>query len=351
MNEEEYVHSQLLGALPCTVKKRMSVLMQHDLDQATGVLIVTKDTTQAARSAAGYEGVRSRGIRLGILETSDEIGAFKSGTEGHAVYGLFDYALFSYWHAAKQRRLQLAFPSLPKVWVPLGYSKMFRPPPANHITSPGERYLRCNFMGAFSVDTDREKLIHALNSLEEGACFVRAWNRSSGLHHSQALGGKLPEDLPLLMPARYRDILIESIFTLAPGGGNEESYRVYEALAAGSIPVIKYSAAWTPFKNHPLPVVSSWTAENIRMHLELSGEHLMELHRKVQHWWAEFLSERQHVLEQTVLAQLGPSANYHCLTLAQAAAAVAEAVVEAEAEEIDAEFVQLPAFDGFASGP
>ena len=70
----------------------------------------------------------------------------------------------------------------------------------------------------------------------------------------------------------------------------------------------------------------------------------------MQHWWAEFLSERQHVLEQTVLAQLGPSANYHCLTLAQAAAAVAEAVVEAEAEEIDAEFVQLPAFDGFASG-
>jgi hypothetical protein len=59
--------------------------------------------------------------------------------------------------------------------------------------------------------------------------------------------------------ADYVQLLTQSVFTLCPSGSNEETYRVWEALEAGSIPVVKRSRAWKPLGlDHPLYVVESW---------------------------------------------------------------------------------------------
>ena len=51
----------------------------------------------------------------------------------------------------------------------------------------------------------------------------------------------------------FRDTLSDSAFTLCPGGTNEETFRVYEALEAGSIPIIKANQAAFAAFNEPLP--------------------------------------------------------------------------------------------------
>jgi hypothetical protein len=204
MNEEEYLHNQLLASLPCAVHKRMSKLNAKDVEHATAVLMVSQRTDLVVLGADAYALLRSKGIRVGLFEMSDEVGAFQAGPGGHEVYGLFDYVLFSYWHTEKHNLLRSAFPTLPLVWVPLGYSRTFLPPPPNHISPPVRRMQRCNFIGAFVASTDRDVVVHSLNSLPPGACFVRAKNLSSGLHHSQEEGGHAPSTLPLLSPKRYR---------------------------------------------------------------------------------------------------------------------------------------------------
>ena len=56
----------------------------------------------------------------------------------------------------------------------------------------------------------------------------------------------------------YRSIVLDAKFTLAPVGRNAESYRLWEAAEAGSVPVVvlgrQYERMWEDCKNglHPL---------------------------------------------------------------------------------------------------
>ena len=45
---------------------------------------------------------------------------------------------------------------------------------------------------------------------------------------------------------QYRDVLAMSAFTLAPAGSTADTYRVWEALQTGSIPIIRVDAADAP---------------------------------------------------------------------------------------------------------
>lgn len=64
----------------------------------------------------------------------------------------------------------------------------------------------------------------------------------------------------------YRNIVRESIFTLAPWGNNPESLRLYEALEVGSIPIFhrisNETSPMTPMgsnnNNNPIPQFNSW---------------------------------------------------------------------------------------------
>jgi hypothetical protein len=90
--------------------------------------------------------------------------------------------------------------------------------------------------------------------------------------------------------------LVESAFTLCPSGTNEETFRLWEALESGSIPIIQNSTAWTPLqqKPHPLPVVSHWS--EVKDFLQVLGGHANEidgLQLRVGNWWRRFKKEHQ----------------------------------------------------------
>ena len=176
------------------------------------------------------------------------------------------------------------------------------PSQENTLIRATRRMHHCGFVGAF-IGKDREAVMHSLKVLPD-SCIVRAKNWSSGLHHSQREVGA-PEELPLLSPRRYRDTLLETAFTIAPGGGNEETYRVYEALEAASIPIIKHSPAWAPLGTHPLPMVHAWSPEAIALHLSTTGPALDVLQREVVHWWRRFKSERAAAVGHAVLPGAG----------------------------------------------
>jgi hypothetical protein len=81
---------------------------------------------------------------------------------------------------------------------------------------------------------------------------------------------------------------------LCPSGTNEETFRLWEALESGSIPVIKNSTAWTALHEHPLPVVSNW--KEVRDFLQLLGGHseqIDDLQLRVSSWWRRFKQEHQ----------------------------------------------------------
>jgi len=100
----------------------------------------------------------------------------------------------------------------------------------------------------------------------------------------------------------YADVLARSIFTLAPEGTGVETFRIWEALEAGSIPVIKEGHAWERLdSDHPLIVVPSWSAASIET--ALSPFHRMRLtgddaaidayQHRVATWWLRFKSDLQ----------------------------------------------------------
>lgn len=61
-----------------------------------------------------------------------------------------------------------------------------------------------------------------------------------------------PKNLKLsrlhLQPPQYVEILLNSTFTLSPQGHNAECFRIYEAIEAGSIPIIVLGEE---YYNHP----------------------------------------------------------------------------------------------------
>ena len=93
-------------------------------------------------------------------------------------------------------------------------------------------------------------------------------------------------------------MLRRSAFTLCPGGTHEETYRVYEALEAGSVPVLRDSPAWNLLGgDHPLPVVPDWSRVREMVLLPLlrardPAATADALQRRVVAWWHRF--KQQH---------------------------------------------------------
>jgi hypothetical protein len=80
-----------------------------------------------------------------------------------------------------------------------------------------------------------------------------------GLTNLTAMWNDESNGMPTVM---YRRALLASVFTLCPGGGNVESFRVSEALEAGSIPIIESTQEFEViYPMHPMPYVRNFDVE------------------------------------------------------------------------------------------
>lgn len=126
-----------------------------------------------------------------------------------------------------------------------------------------------------------------------------------------------------LLPYEYRLVLMNSTFTLCPDGHNPESYRIYEALEAGSIPVLVMDSsydrhachgAFDPFlaSNAPFVFLRGW--RDLAKYLEgLDLGELPKMQANAMAWYADWMRRKaqtfEHVLEERFQARIGNHLN------------------------------------------
>ena len=154
--------------------------------------------------------------------------------------------------------------------VPLGYHWQFRGNrDVPHLSTPDLPFREHAWSFAGTDWIDRSKKMAPLNAVN--ANYVKwftDWNDP----------GQLKED-------EYTSLLLNSKFVPCPGGQNMETYRFYEALDCGCIPLFLHEPAtdaWLQIFNNEMPFlkIDSWEQAAVLMNHLLRDKEQMEQYRK-----------------------------------------------------------------------
>lgn len=159
---------------------------------------------------------------------------------------------------------------------PLGIAtyRSFPVPSLKEIKPQFDRPYVCNFLGTVYPNTSREELVNVVEYLNNNS--VKFIGRNSNVCLVKGRSSWWPSETPQSL-AMYVDSLRLSDLTLCPVGMNHESYRIWESISYGSIPVleenlshVKYprsscdqSTSYRLLKKYQAPVlfVANWTNE------------------------------------------------------------------------------------------
>ncbi|MCL4147880.1 UNVERIFIED_CONTAM: hypothetical protein GTU68_036609 [Idotea baltica] len=136
----------------------------------------------------------------------------------------------------------------------------------------------CNLQATNYMNSSRAPLFSFLKTskLAKVQCIIKERKEWSASESPQSSG-------------EYVDILLKSDITLCPSGFNTETYRVYEAMAAGSIPVIEdvpskgscdEASGWRLLKRFNPPVI--WIKEWSKLKSILIKERKMSIKEKTE---------------------------------------------------------------------
>jgi len=171
---------------------------------------------------------------------------------------------------------------------PLGYKKGFCNDNQLQLQSANKRKYLWNFIGLVIGRKTRPEMISQAIKLPYG--FVYTTNK-----WGEADQKSMPTD-------EYREVLTNSTFTLAPfGWSTPDTYRLYEALEVGSIPIVEYSNGYfnklLGTKN-PIPFVNQWSdLPNL-----INSMHGKEnkLQKKCIYWWKKYKKGLQKKIRKLV---------------------------------------------------
>jgi hypothetical protein len=126
--------------------------------------------------------------------------------------------------------------------------------------------------------------------------------------------GDATGDVVNLTPAEYREIVGNTAFLPCPMGNyNLESFRIYEALQAGAIPILEERRTYRYFRQilgeSPLPFVRTWAeGREFVARIARSTDEMNILQSRCGDWWREFvLRERARVQDLILKYISGPS--------------------------------------------
>jgi hypothetical protein len=199
-------------------------------------------------------------------------------------YRCFTHVLRNYHHPALQQD--------GITQIPMGPSRTaagrFEIPPA-----AGRGYRWC-FVG--NLASTRRSLVHHLENI-----------KPSYLH----VTGTRMQSEKWLGPEEYLGILRDSIFVPCPMGNvNLESFRLYEALDCGAIPIVE-RRPWLDyftqmFGPHPLPTVCHWReARSVMDSLCSNPARLQDKQAEIQAWWQRWEMNLSHQLASVINSTAG----------------------------------------------
>ena len=152
-------------------------------------------------------------------------------------------------------------------------------------------------------------LIYTINnSLDISFCntLISIYNEKeleNKIHSSKISGDKIKQKIRNSsyisvnydLPNIYYNILNQCTFSLVPHGYlHPETYRLYESLECGSIPIIEnpYNFFDKFLKNHPFYSISVWSEAKEKIeNLVKDQNKLNEVADKTQEWWVNYKKE------------------------------------------------------------
>lgn len=104
----------------------------------------------------------------------------------------------------------------------------------------------------------------------------------------------------------YMTLLSKTAFVLCPAGNNPETFRLYESLETGSIPLFvrpSIEIDYLQYKywyNYPGPIFNSW--DELKPFLNnVTSNYIDDLQLKINIWYKEFKENIQHNITETML--------------------------------------------------
>eukprot|EP00050_Salpingoeca_kvevrii_P023103 m.138036 g.138036 ORF g.138036 m.138036 type:complete len:445 (+) comp9943_c0_seq5:175-1509(+) len=205
---------------------------------------------------SGVWGLKARGRHWGPFGDGDEI-YFKSNSSSEWDHILLPRGLRPWFRQYCDTKQVAAFGHDSFVYVPLGSRSEFPEIQPDEIRPASERKYTCSVM-AGATDASRRVLFQALEDDQ------RIPAEKKFLHLSKWHPELTNEEY--IPPERYREILLQTIFAPCPKGQSLETYRLYEVLEAGAIPIIDlaHGEARTllppEYFDAPMVFVESWSA-------------------------------------------------------------------------------------------
>jgi hypothetical protein len=241
--------------------------------------MIVVDNRLVADKAVYYQRAFEQGARIVLVHLSDE--SFRD-----------DYGIYKYCEAViRNYHSELLAESTRVLFIPLGCKAGFVKP--DHPLKPaGQRKHVWSFAGDMKKYT-RGEMLAAMGEVAPGFTHL-----TEGFNTRDCLA---IDD--------YRALLDETIFVPCPGGwSNLETFRVYEALEAGCIPIVEQRPGFDYFMHllgsHPIPTITRW-AEAIdlvrHMHKEDRIAHTQDICIA---WWRDYKSRLEERVADFVGAAL-----------------------------------------------
>lgn len=230
-----------------------------------------------------FEEMHKRGCTFGIINLSDE------KELGPSIF--YPYAAFvfrNYWRKDFDDQTNV-------VTFPLGYGPGFWTGGKKDPRESCYREHTWSFSGMVLKRRTRESMINNMKKIPNYFFFeTTAWGRSD------------PKSLTV---AECRELMLKTIFVPCPGGSsNMDSFRVYEALECGCIPIVEkfpYDYFRSLFPNHPFLAIDSWEESPDLIQAYLADPEALEKKRlECYTWWKEYKQNMSQRLVSIVKQKL-----------------------------------------------
>lgn len=225
--------------------------------------------------------LRSLNYTYGIIIIGDERYENANDFYPHA-----QFVFRQYWHKK--------FASSKNVYtIPLGYKTGFRNPGVRDIKAIQDRPYVWSFAGQITNKPTRRAMIKSMKSINPHY-----------IHEIFNFGD--PKSLPM---DKYTNMLLNSIFAPCPTGWwNLDSYRVYEALECGCIPIVEkkpldYFGHY--FGDHPFITINSWLEVPKIINALLADPVRLEQYRAACHqWWLDYKEKLKNDMHAIIKSKL-----------------------------------------------
>lgn len=245
------------------------------------ILVVSVMFKKDSKKVFDYiEQYKQRKLKFIIIHLSDEFYATDT-----SFYKFAPLVIRNYWHKKYKNLSNVVF-------FPLGYRKEFCPsePPAGSLNNANHRKYLWSFAGQVTKST-RQEMIKNMLKIKKGFTHI-----IDSFGSNASLG-----------PVEYRNLLLQTTFVPCPRGwSNFESYRVYEALECGAIPIVEKEFTNDYFANllgkYPFPALQKWHEVEKLISFYANNPMLLEnLQMNCYRWWMQYKVRLYQELRSKIL--------------------------------------------------